>query len=78
MDFKSREEILNERLSSRQDSRMKAHNAVKSLVRKFHFNNLVASGMAPVDAARRLGVKLPFGRRIQPADILKKLDELKK
>lgn len=78
MDFKSREEVLNERITGRQESRMKAHNAVKALVRKFNFNNLVAGGMAPVDAARRLGVKLPFGRRIQPAELLKKLDELKK
>ncbi|MFC1600522.1 hypothetical protein ACFL25_00395 [Patescibacteria group bacterium] len=53
----------------------RANQRVKSFMRKIHFENYVRAGMSITDAARRVGVRIPPGRRLKEEDVSKILEK---
>lgn len=56
-------------------ARERAKQRVKSFVRKMQFENYVRSGMAPTDAATRVGIKVPPGSVLKTQDVLRIIEK---
>lgn len=59
-----------EGLSSKQKSRIR----VTGFVRRRKYDILKKQGLAPEEAARRLGVKIPRGITLKPDELLRKIE----
>jgi hypothetical protein len=55
------------------EARKRAKKKVDSFVKRMKFNNMLRTGMSVEQAARRVGIRVPLGRRVKPEEILKKL-----
>ncbi len=56
-------------------ARERAHQRVKSFIRKMHFENYVRSGMAPTDAAVRVGIKVRPGSVLSTQEVLRIIEK---
>lgn len=54
-------------------SRDRVKQKTEAFTKKMRFNGYIASGMPPEQAARMLGIKVPFGGRISIGEILRKI-----
>lgn len=54
-------------LSSRERARLE----VRAFIKRMEYDNYIKQGLPPEEAARRIGVKVPAGQRLDPIDILR-------
>jgi hypothetical protein len=55
-------------------SKEKAKVRVTGFVRRRKYDILTKQGLAPEEAARRLGVKIPHGITLKPDELLRKIE----
>jgi hypothetical protein len=57
------------KMSDYDATRMKVQGEVKGLMNKLKFDSIVSSGATPVEAAKRVGIDIPFGKRMSTLEI---------
>lgn len=55
-------------------SKQKAKFRVTGFVRRRKYDILTKQGLPPEEAARRLGVKIPYGITLKPDELLRKIE----
>jgi hypothetical protein len=65
----------NVKTNKNQTPAQKAAAKSKAFLRKTQFKIYKQQGLSDEEAARRVGVKIPFGRRFNIIDIMKKITE---
>lgn len=56
-------------------ARLKARLRVAGFLRRRKYEILVKHGVPPEEAARRLGIKMPYGVRVREEEVLKKVEK---